>query len=83
VINNTGDTLCYQVEETGIGEKCFSDGTHLYGTFAAGTYSWNASTRCGSASGTLNYLAGDYYHKFFCAQKATTQSLKELHQPEK
>jgi hypothetical protein len=66
VENDTGGQLCYQVDNTGIGQKCFSSGTHYYGTFPAGTYTWRASANCGSASGSRNYEPGVYTHRFWC-----------------
>jgi hypothetical protein len=67
VQNDTGGQLCYEVLNTGIGEKCFSSGKSFYGSFPAGTYSWKASARCGSASGTRTYSAGEYIHRFWCS----------------
>jgi hypothetical protein len=66
VENNTGGQLCYTVEDTGIGQKCFSGGTHYYGSFPAGTYSWRASASCGTDSGTEDYEAGIFTHEFWC-----------------
>jgi hypothetical protein len=66
VKNDTGGKLCYEVRDTGIGEKCFSSGTHFYGTFPSGTYTWHASARCGSASGSRYYGAGEFIHRFWC-----------------
>jgi hypothetical protein len=66
VENNTGGTLCYEVDDTGIGRKCFSSGTHFYGSFPSGTYTWHASAPCGSDSGTEYYGPGEYFHEFWC-----------------
>jgi hypothetical protein len=66
VENNTGGQLCYTVDDTGIGKKCFPGGTHYYGTFPAGIYTWHASASCGTDSGTENYLPGDFTHEFWC-----------------
>jgi hypothetical protein len=66
VQNDTGGTLCYEVHNTGIGRRCFSSGTHYYGSFPAGTYSWSASAPCGSASGTRYYSSGTNVHRFWC-----------------
>ncbi|MGC9347780.1 MAG: hypothetical protein ACP5JG_06550 [Anaerolineae bacterium] len=66
VQNDTGGTLCYEIDGTGIGERCYSSGTHFYGSFPAGTYTWHASARCGSAGGTKYYGAGKYTHRFWC-----------------
>jgi hypothetical protein len=67
VQNDTGGTLCYEVEGSGIGERCFSSGTHFYGSFPAGTYTWHASARCGSASDTRYYEPGEWTHRFWCS----------------
>jgi hypothetical protein len=66
VENNTGSQLCYTVDDTGIGEKCFPPGTHYYGTFPPGTYTWYASASCGSGSGTEFYESGIFTHTFWC-----------------
>jgi hypothetical protein len=66
VKNDTGGELCYKVDDTGIGKKCFSSGRHFYGTFPSGTYTWHASARCGSASGTKYYGPGVLTHRFWC-----------------
>jgi hypothetical protein len=64
--NDTGGQLCYKVDDTGIGQKCFSSGRHFYGTFPSGTYSWHASARCGSGSGPKYYGPGILTHRFWC-----------------
>lgn len=75
VDNDTGGKLCYEVKGTGIGVKCFSSGTHFYGSFAPGTYSWEVSkSRCGTGSGTRYYTAGPYTHRFWCIFVAVPQS---------
>jgi hypothetical protein len=66
VENNTGGQLCYTVEDTGVGEKCFPAGTHYYGAFPPGTYTWYASASCGSGSGTEYYESGIFTHTFWC-----------------
>jgi C1A family cysteine protease len=66
VANETGGTLCYEVFDTGIGERCFSPGTYYYGSFPAGTYVWYVSSSCGSASNTAYYPAGQSTHRFWC-----------------
>ena len=66
VQNNTGGQLCYEVYGSGIGNKCYSSGLGLYGTFPAGTYSWHASARCGTANGTRNYSPGTLTYTFTC-----------------
>ena len=48
VWNDTGDNLCLEVYNTGIGQKCWSSGgEHYYGSFPVGTYTYRA-TGCGS-----------------------------------
>jgi hypothetical protein len=66
VENNTGGQLCFRIDNTGIGEKCFSSGTYYYGTFPSGTYTWYASALCGSASETQYYEPGVFTHQFWC-----------------
>jgi hypothetical protein len=66
VDNRTGGILCYEIYGTGIGRKCFASGTHLYGSFPAGTYSWHASAGCGTADGTKYFSAGTWTHQFWC-----------------
>ncbi len=67
VNNRTGGELCYEVRNTGIGRRCFASGVHHYGDFLAGVYSWRASARCGSASGSEYYSAGYQEHNFWCS----------------
>jgi hypothetical protein len=75
VVNDTGGKLCYEVKGTGIGKKCFSPGTHFYGSFVPGTYSWEVSkSPCGTGSGTRYYTAGPYSHRFWCIFAAAPQS---------
>jgi hypothetical protein len=66
VKNDTGGELCFRIDNTGIGQKCFSSGTHLYGTFPSGTYTWYASAWCGSISGSEYYEPGVFTHEFWC-----------------
>jgi hypothetical protein len=66
VENNTGSQLCYTVENTGIGQKCFPAGTHFYGAFPPGIYTWYASASCGSGSGSEHYESGIFTHTFWC-----------------
>ena len=66
VQNDTGGQLCYEVDGTGVGKKCFSSGRHYYGSFPSGTYTWHASARCGSASGSRYYQPGEFIHQFWC-----------------
>ena len=68
VQNDTGGTLCYEIDGTGIGRRCFSSGIAYYGSFPAGTYTWHASAPCGSASNTRTYGVGDFLHRFWCGQ---------------
>ncbi len=69
VRNNTGGTLCYEIKNTGIGQKCFGGGDSLYGSFSPGTYAWTVSAVCGNASGTANFPAGTWLHSFTCANR--------------
>jgi hypothetical protein len=67
VDNQTGGELCYEVLGTGIGEKCFPEGKHFYGSFAPGTYEWKASAGCGSDSGSKSFWEGESVHMFWCS----------------
>ncbi len=70
VINDTGGRLCYEVIGTGIGRKCYgSGGKSFYGRFPAGIYRYEASARCGSASGNKLYLEV-IEHRFWCGTTA-------------
>jgi len=73
VQNDTGGQLCYEVLNTGIGEKCFPGGKSFYGSFPAGTYSWKASAKCGSDSGSRSFSAGEFTHRFWCSITALQQ----------
>jgi hypothetical protein len=66
VENLTGGQLCYEVLGTGIGEKCFSGGVSLYGSFPVGTYSWKVSSVCGALTGSYTVGAGNWVHTFKC-----------------
>jgi hypothetical protein len=66
VENGTGSQLCYTVENTGIGQKCFPIGTHYYGTFPSGSYTYRASASCGTDSGTIYFEPGIFTHRFWC-----------------
>ena len=67
VINDTRGELCYEVKDTGIGRKCFPSGTHFYGSFLVGTYSWEVSkSPCGTGKGSGYYGEGDQDHRFWC-----------------
>jgi len=66
VENNTGGTLCYEVYGTGIGERCYSSGTHFYGSFPSGTYTYRASAWCGSIEESKYFPAGEVTHQFWC-----------------
>jgi hypothetical protein len=73
VDNDTGGQLCYEVLDTGVGEKCFPVGEHHYGNFAPGTYSWKASARCGSLSGSRYFSSGEWTHRFWCGASMQTE----------
>lgn len=77
VDNDTGGQLCYEVLNTGIGEKCFSGGVHHYGNFAPGTRSWKASARCGSANGSRYFSSGEWTHHFWCAANTEMEFMFE------
>jgi hypothetical protein len=66
VDNQTGGELCYEVLNTGIGEKCFPEGKHFYGSFAPGSHDWKASAPCGSDSGSKDFWEGESTHSFWC-----------------
>ena len=70
VDNDTGGQLCYEIMDTGIGEKCFPVGVYSYGSFTPGTYDWKASAKCGTASGTRYFAAGEWTHQFWCTSSA-------------
>lgn len=78
VENDTGGQLCYEIYGSGIGRKCFSSGTHHYGSFPTGTYSWHASARCGSDGGTRYYSSGTWVHRFWCGVAGGAQSAPSL-----
>lgn len=67
VDNDTGGQLCYEIIDTGIGEKCFPVGVYTYGSFPPGTYEWKVSARCGTKSDTMYFSAGEWTHHFWCA----------------
>lgn len=79
VKNSTGGRLCYQVKNSGIGEKCYSSsGTHYYGAFPPGTYSWKATARCGSISDSRYYSSGSWTHEFQCVGNTSLESNPSL-----
>ncbi len=75
VSNDTGCTLCFEVFDTGIGQKCFSSaGDHFYGSFPVGNYKWTASACCGSMSDT-EYFGSTWSYRFFCRSSVTPQEV--------
>jgi hypothetical protein len=70
VDNLTGGTLCYEIFNTGIGEKCFGSGLSQYGSFPAGTYNWAVSADCGTDGGTLYYAPKTQVHWFKCDESS-------------
>lgn len=67
VSNYTGGTLCYEIQGTGIGQRCYGGGTEMtYGSFPAGTYRWSASAWCGSASSTFYFGPQNWNEQFSC-----------------
>jgi hypothetical protein len=78
VDNDTGGTLNYEVEGTGIGQKSFSGGEYYYGSFPAGTYTYSAKAWCGSIRQTKYFPAGTYVDGFECAPAAMLDSLGGL-----
>ena len=71
VENDTGGTLCYEIYNTNIGQKCFGVGEHLYGNFPSGTYTYHATAVCGSLTETIDYPMGDYFHTFWCEARTS------------
>ena len=71
VDNDTGCTLCFEVFGTGIGQKCFSSaGSHFYGSFPVGNYSWTASACCGSKSDS-DYFGSTWSYSFYCTSSVS------------
>ena len=68
--NQTGGQLCYEVVNSGIGERCFPEGKHFYGSFSPGIHEWKASASCGSDSGSKNFWEGESTHTFWCTNTA-------------
>ncbi len=69
VRNETGGTLCFEVLEAGIGERCWQRGWtdyNYYGTFPAGTYNWVASMWCGTLDVTYKFPPQDWYFRIWC-----------------
>ena len=66
VENKTGGQMCYEIYGTGLGRKCFSDSSFFYGTFPAGTYSYQAVTICGTVDETWYFPEGAQSHIFSC-----------------
>jgi hypothetical protein len=70
VDNDTGGQLCYEIMDTGIGEKCFPVGVYTYGSFPPGTYQWKVSARCGTKGDTMYFNTGVWTHRFWCGSSA-------------
>ncbi len=70
--NQTGGRLCYTVNGTGIGKTCWTtSGTHFYGSFPRGTYSYSV-TGCGTSdSGSRYYPAGYLEIMYYCTSEMT------------
>lgn len=56
--NQTGGQICYEIYGTGIGQKCVGGGSHFYGSFPAGTYSFHISAVCGTLDNSQYYPGG-------------------------
>jgi hypothetical protein len=73
VDNDTGCTLCFEVFDTGIGQKCFSSsGSQFYGSFPVGDYRWTASACCGSMSDS-DYFGSTWSYSFYCTSSVGPQ----------
>ena len=66
VRNTTNGQVCYEVQGSGIGQKCFGGGDALYGSFPAGVYNWSASGPCGSGNGSFNFTATTWLFTSSC-----------------
>jgi hypothetical protein len=74
VENDTGCTLCFEVFDTGIGQKCFSSaGSQFYGSFPVGNYRWAASACCGSMNDS-DYFGSTWSYRFYCISSVTAQA---------
>jgi hypothetical protein len=74
VDNDTGCTLCFEVFDTGIGQKCFSSaGDQFYGSFPVGNYRWAASACCGSMNDS-DYFGSTWSYRFYCISSVTAQA---------
>lgn len=74
IVNQTGGTLCFEVLNSGIGQKCVTNGDKkLYGTFTAGTYDWKATANAcsGTVSGKDTYIPGDNYTDTFVCRSSS------------
>jgi hypothetical protein len=72
--NDTGCTLCFEVFDTGIGQKCFSTaGSIFYGSFTVGNYRWAASACCGSMSDS-DYFGSTWSYSFYCTSSVAAQA---------
>lgn len=66
VENETGGQMCYEIYGTGLGRKCFGDSSYFYGSFPAGTYTYQATTICGTVNETRYFPEGAKSHIFSC-----------------
>jgi hypothetical protein len=74
VDNDTGCTLCFEVFDTGIGQKCFSSaGDQFYGSFPVGNYRWAASACCGSMNDS-DYFGSTWSYRFYCTSSVAAQA---------
>ena len=64
--NQTGGQMCYEIYGTGLGRKCVGGGSYFYGSFPAGTYSFNVATACGTVDDTQYFPGGAKVHVISC-----------------
>lgn len=81
--NNTGGNITFQIN--GMESKTMPTGQNLYKCFSPGSYSYSASARCGSLTGSRYFSAGTNIIEFWCGMArilALRQSLELVQQDE-
>ena len=78
VQNDTGGTLCYEVEGTGIGEKCWGAGMHYYGAFPSGTYWEYALAGCGTIYAPYYFPPGTWIRTVWCTTVTSSDGAESL-----
>ena len=72
VDNDTGGNLTVQI--VGVAQRSFSPGYHYWRSVSPGRYTVKAWARCGSATNTWDFVAGENELTYWCTYSSTLGS---------